>query len=67
MYNSISEEIISAGVKEKFGEKYDIVQAKQRNPMILIKGVEGKYKDYENDKIITKLMNQNVLNSIDYK
>lgn len=63
--NSKSKEIISAEVKEKFGEKYEVVEAKQRNPMMVIKGVEGKYIDYEDDEIITRLINQNELNSID--
>lgn len=60
-----SKQIITAEVKERFGEKYEIVEAKQRMPMLVIKGVEGKYVESEDDEIMTKLIDQNELRSVD--
>ncbi|KAK9878608.1 hypothetical protein WA026_022869 [Henosepilachna vigintioctopunctata] len=60
-----TKEIISSKVSQELGNKYSVVEASLKNPKIVIRGVEERYMEQEDEQIVRGIIEQNDLKIID--
>ncbi|KAK9887260.1 hypothetical protein WA026_021111 [Henosepilachna vigintioctopunctata] len=60
-----TKEIISSKVSQELGNKYTVVEASLKNPRIVIRGVEERYMEQEDEQIVRGIIEQNDLKIID--
>lgn len=59
-----SKEIIKNKVREEMGDRYKVQESKLKRPRMIIRGIESRYIDYNDEELINVIVQQNGLNEI---